>query len=800
MSATAIAVKEVELPVEGMTCASCVRRVERALAQAPGVKTAQVNFATRRARVAYDPAAGNVAGMAAAVRAAGYEVAENKPAGAQNEAAQTARSFWWALGLAVAVMIGSMALDAVQMALPMAGGHALDPLMRWMAPLNHALGTSLPWLGRVGAGALRWVLLALTLPVVLGPGRRFYERAWKAARHASADMNTLIAVGTGAAFLFSLVATVAPAVFTAHGMPANVYYEAVVWILALILLGNWMEARARARTSDAVRKLMGLQPSAALVIHADGSEAMTPLRELQPGMRVRVRPGERIPADGVVTSGASHVDESMLTGEPAPVSKAAGEAVTGATLNGSGSLVVELKHVGSDTILAQIVRLVEQAQGSRAPIQGVADRVAGIFVPVVIAIAVVTFAVWMLAGPAPQLLWAMIAAVTVLIIACPCAMGLAVPTAVMVGTGRGAELGVLIRKGEALERAQAVTTILLDKTGTLTEGKPRVLAAAPANEYSEDELLRLAAAVERHSEHPLGAAIVAAARTRGLSLPQAEGFASAAGQGVRAQVDGRITEVGRPGEDAAIPEEWRQRGWTTVAVRIAGASAGLLAIADAVKPEAAAAVTRWRGWGLKVAMVTGDSAPAALAVARTVGIAPEDVEAGVLPGGKLDAVRRRQQAGEVVAMVGDGINDAPALAQADLGIAIGSGTDVAMAAGNITLLGSGLGGVTTAIALSRATMGRIRENLFWALIYNAIGIPIAAGVLYPWLGVLLSPVVASAAMAFSSVSVVSNSLRLRRWRLAPPVSGAAPRASRWSASPLPRTAEPRGNQYDAKAN
>ncbi|MGH9486699.1 MAG: heavy metal translocating P-type ATPase [Terriglobales bacterium] len=756
--------KEVELPLEGMTCASCVRRIERALAQAPGVSRAQVNFATRRARVDYDPAQGTVAGMVAAVRAAGYEIPQAKPEAdaGHDEAARAERRFWWALGLGAAVMVVSMLLEAAPAAA--LGSHALDPLMQWMAPLNHALAGVLPWLARLGAGTLRWLLLALTVPVVVGPGRGFYQRAWAAARHGTADMNTLVSAGTGAAFIFSLLATAVPRLFTAHGIPANVYYEAVVWMIALILLGNWLEARARARTSDAVRKLMGLQPSQALVIQAGGSEAMMAIAALQPGMRVRVRPGERIPADGVVVSGASRVDESMLTGEPAPVAKRAGERVTGATLNGSGSLEVELERVGGDTALAQIVHLVEQAQGSRAPIQGVADRVAGVFVPAVIGIAVLTFVIWMLVGPG--LLWAMIAAVTVLIIACPCAMGLAVPTAVMVGTGRGAEMGVLIRQAEALERAQAVTTILLDKTGTLTEGKPTLLALDPGAGFRANELLRLAAAVERHSEHPLGAAVVAAARERGLTLPEAGGFAGEAGQGVSATVDGHGVQVGRPRAGAEIPPEWVARGWTAIEVRVEGSHAGLLAVADALKPDAAAQVARWRSWGLKVALVTGDAAPAAQAVARAVGIAPEEVEAGVLPGGKLEAVQRRQRAGEVVAMVGDGMNDAPALAQADVGIAIGSGTDVAMAAGNITLAGGGLAGVTTAITLSRATMRRIWQNLFWALVYNAIGIPIAAGVLYPWWGVLLSPVIASAAMAFSSVTVVSNSLRLRRWSIA----------------------------------
>ncbi|MGH9466495.1 MAG: heavy metal translocating P-type ATPase [Terriglobales bacterium] len=762
------AATQVELPIAGMTCASCVRRVEKALARAPGVSEAAVNFATRRARVTYDPEQGDVAALVAAVAGAGYEVAaetDGQPEAEASEAARLQRRFWIALALAVAVMVGSMALDA-ELAQGPHATRALDPLMRWMAPMQHALAAALPWLFAVPSGVLRWALLVLTLPVLLGPGRGFYTRAWKALRHASADMNTLIAVGTGAAFLFSLIATVAPRLFTAHGLPANVYYEAVDWILALILLGNWLEARARRETSAAVRALIGLQPDEAGVLAADGSEQRLPVAALQAGMRVRVRPGERIPADGVVLDGASWVDESMLSGEATPVEKRPGAQVTGATLNGGGSFVVELRRVGADTALAHIVRLVEQAQGSKAPIERLADRVAGVFVPVVIAIAALTFALWMLLGPAPQLLWAMLAAVTVLIIACPCAMGLAVPTAVAVGTGRGAQLGVLVRNAEALERARSVTTILVDKTGTLTEGKPRLQAMALQPGYSEpgcseEEALRLAAAVEYHSEHPLGRALVAAASERGLTLPRAEAFQSEAGMGVSAVIEGRRVSVGRA---MNAPAAWARQGWTVVELRVDENPAALLAIADALKPDSARTVAAWKRMGLRVGLLTGDAEPAARAIAAAAGI--DSIEAGLLPGGKAEIVRMLQQKGEVVAMVGDGINDAPALAQADVGIAVGTGAGVALAASDITLLGSSLAGVTTALALSRATMRRIRENLFWALVYNAIGIPIAAGVLYPWLGVLLSPVIASAAMAFSSVSVVSNSLRLRGWKYA----------------------------------
>jgi Cu+-exporting ATPase len=717
----------VELPVEGMTCASCVRRVERALAQAPGVHHAEVNFATRRARVDYDPALGDRAGLVAAVKAVGYGVAEHasgKDDGADPEREAMRRKLTVALPLAAAV-------------------------------------TVLPFLGLLSAASIAWWMLALTLPVVFWSGAQFYRRAWAALRHRAADMNTLIALGTGAAFLFSLAATAAPGWFRERGLPADVYYEAVVWILALILLGNWLEAGARARASAAIRKLAALQPRTARVLSEAGEVSEIPVESLTPGMRVEVRPGERIPADGVVTEGSSQVDESLLTGEPLPVAKQAGDEVTGATINGAGALTVELRQVGADTALAQIVRLVEEAQGARAPIQRIADRVAAVFVPVVIVLALVAFAAWMWLGPVPRLPWALLAAVTVLIIACPCAMGLAVPTAIMAGTGRGAELGVLVRGGPALEQLSRVDTVLLDKTGTLTLGRPVVTALHPSPGNSEEQLLRWAAAVEQRSEHPLAHAVTTAAGEHGINLPAAAGFTSHGGLGAEAEVEGRLVRVGsrRFLETAGIVV-----GNVADAVLVAVDQdfVGALEIDDAVKPGAAAAVAALRRLGLRVAMLTGDTPARAAAVAREVGM--DDVQAHLLPAGKVAAVRALQAAGHKVAMVGDGLNDAPALAQADVGIAIGAGTDIALEASDITLVGSDLGGVVAAILLARRTLRLIRQNLFWALIYNVIGIPLAAGVLYPAFGILLSPIVASGAMAFSSVSVVGNSLRLRRFR------------------------------------
>jgi Cu+-exporting ATPase len=633
-------------------------------------------------------------------------------------------------------------------------------------PIDRAVLRALPWIGTVPPGVWRWILLGLTLPVVFWSGRHFYVRAWSAFRHHSANMNTLIAVGTGAAFVFSVFMTVAAGWVAAHGIAPQVYYEAVVWIVALILLGNLLEARAKGRTTGAIRRLIGLRPDTARVIRG-GVEADIPTAQVRVGDELVVRPGERIPVDGVVLDGTSSVDESMLTGEPMPVLKEPGAEVVGGTINRNGALRIRATRVGRDTVLSHIIRLVREAQGSRAPIQRLADRISAVFVPVVLVIAIATFVLWYDLGPEPRYLHALVSAVTVLIIACPCAMGLATPTAVMVATGRGAELGVLIKGGEALQRAGEVQTVVLDKTGTITEGRPSV-----TQRELPDEALRLAASLERLSEHPLGEAIVAAARERGLKLEDPERFGAEPGKGVLGRVGGqevlagnralmaeRGVEVnGLDPRAAALAAE----GATPVFVAVDGHVAGLLAVSDPIKPTSRGGVERLKQMGLEVIMLTGDDRRTAESVARQVGIGR--VVAEVLPDHKLAEVKRVQQEGKVVAMVGDGLNDAPALAAADVGIAIGTGTDVAMETAAVTLMRGDLTGVPQAIALSRRTMRVIKQNLFWAFVYNVIGIPVAAGALYPALGILLTPAMAAAAMAVSSVSVVTNSLRLRAYR------------------------------------
>jgi P-type Cu+ transporter len=729
------------ITVSGMTCAACSGRVQRTLEKTHGVQDASVNLVTGTATVAFDPAEVTAEGLVDVIRETGYgaelpppessaaELFEAQDAERAAEVADLKQKFGVSLAAAIAAMV-----------LSMPGMVGMDPA--WA----------------------RWILFALTLPVVLWAGRHFYTRAWAAFRHRSADMNTLIALGTGAAFVYSVFMTVAADWIAARGVEPHVYYEAVVWIIALVLLGNLLEARAKARTSEAVRHLIGLRPATARVEH-DGAEREVPLDQVRVGDVLIVRPGERIPTDGEVLAGRSFVDESMLTGEPDPVAKGAGSAVVGATLNGNGALRVQATRVGGDTVLAHIVELVRTAQGSKAPIQKLADRVAAVFVPIVILVAIATFALWYHFGPQPAYLRAMISAVTVLIIACPCAMGLAVPTAVMVATGRGAELGVLIRGGEALQRAAEVDAVILDKTGTITEGRPTVQHA----ELGEDAF-RLAASLERFSEHPLAQAIVDAARARGLVLEDPQAFEAFPGEGVTGTVAGRSVVVGNRvlmaehGVDVSALEpravELASEGATPVYVAVDGRPAGIVAVADPVKPTSAAAVERLRQMGLDALMLTGDDARTAEAIARRVGIGR--VMAEVPPDRKLDEVTRQQAKGRVVAMVGDGLNDAPALAQADVGIAIGTGTDVAVATASITLMRGDLLGVPTALALARRTMRVVRQNLFWAFIYNVIGIPIAAGVLYPFGGPLLTPAMAAAAMAVSSVSVVTNSLRLRR--------------------------------------
>jgi Cu+-exporting ATPase len=617
-----------------------------------------------------------------------------------------------------------------------------------------------------------WAQLALITPVMLYAGWPIHRTGWLALAHRSADMNSLITLGTAAAYGYSLLVTVAPGLFPAD--VRGVYFEAVGVILTLILLGRLIETRAKAGTGQAIRELLGLQARTARVIR-DGAEAEIPVEDVVAGDEVVIRPGEKIPVDAVVLSGSSAVDESMVTGEPMPVTKHAGDIVIGATINTTGSLRVRAEKVGADTMLAQIIKMVQQAQASRAPIQRLADAVSGYFVPAVIAIAIATFVIWFTVGPAPAFTLALVSAVSVLIIACPCALGLATPLSVMVGTGKGAQAGILIRSAEALETAHKLDTIVLDKTGTITAGRPALTDISPAGHWSEEDLLTLAAAAEADSEHPLGAAIVAGARERGLALPAAAGFASVTGQGVQATVDGRTVLVGSvrllagAGIGAAALEYATARlsadGKTPVLVAIDGEPAGVVAVADPVKDDSAAAIAALHRLGVEVVMLTGDNAATAAAIARRVGV--RRVLAEVLPQHKAAEIRRLQAEGRKVGMVGDGINDAPALAAADVGLAIGTGTDVAIEAADITLISGSLAGVVTALGLSRATMRNIRQNLFFALAYNGIGIPVAAGALYPAFGLRLSPMIAAAAMAASSLSVVGNANRLRRYHPAP---------------------------------
>ncbi len=772
-SATAVsggsAAGSVTLPVTGMSCAACARTIELTLKQVPGVTDAGVNYATARATVVFDPAVVRPADLVDAVRSVGYDVLPVAAASAGEEADE----------LAIA--------DAQRRA-------EAAEYRRLRAKLIVAAVLSVPILVISMAGlsfpGVRWVQLVLAVPVVAFSGSQFYRGAWASLRHRNADMNTLIAVGTGAALVYSVVVTIAPGL-VAHAAHADasmphggvaVYYEVATAIIALVLLGRTLEARARGRTSDAIRRLVQLQPRTARVVR-DGSEVDVPIAQVVAGDLVVVRPGERVPVDGEIVDGVSVVDESMLTGESLPVEKEAGAAVFGGSVNRTGSFRFRATRVGRETVLQQIIRLVQQAQASRAPIARLADVISGYFTPVVISLAILTFVVWYDVAPADtRLTMALVNFVAVMIIACPCAMGLATPTAILVATGKGAEKGLLFRGGEVLERAGQVNAVVLDKTGTITTGRPEVTDIVPAPSFERtsgpegprDGLLWLAAAAEQRSEHPLGEAIVRAAAGAGARMPEASAFEAIPGRGIAAAVDGRRVLIGNTrlmaergvdiGPVAADAERLSALARTVMFVATDDKIAGLIALADAPRPEAADAIRRLKSLGVDLVMITGDNQATADSVARQVAPRGEigRVIAGVLPDRKAAEVKALQGAGRVVAMVGDGINDAPALAQADVGLALGSGTDIAIDAADITLMRNDVGGVVEAIALSRRTLRVIKQNLFWAFVYNVLGIPLAAGVLYPWTGWLLSPMVAAAAMSFSSVSVVTNSLRLKR--------------------------------------
>ncbi|MCB8819917.1 heavy metal translocating P-type ATPase [Microvirga rosea] len=744
---------KIDLSVGGMTCASCVARVEKALRRVPGVLEAHVNLATERATIRYLGGADMPARLIAAIADTGYDArlaggaehqAGTEAAAREAETAALRRSLILAAMLALPVFLIEM------------GSHFVPGVHEWV-------------LATIGHQESWYLQFVLTTLVLFGPGLRFFKKGIPALLRLAPDMNSLVVLGTSAAYGYSVVATFLPGLLPAG--THNVYYEAAAVIVALILLGRFLEARAKGRTSEAIKRLIGLQAKTARVLR-DGNPQEIPLDQVRTGDVVQVRPGEKVPVDGEVVDGSSFVDESMITGEPVPVQKAKGALVVGGTINKTGSFTFTATNVGADTVLAQIIRIVEEAQGSKLPIQGMVDQVTAWFVPAVMAAAALTFLLWLWLGPDPALSFALVNAVAVLIIACPCAMGLATPTSIMVGTGRAAELGVLFRQGDALQKLRDVKVVALDKTGTLTLGKPRLTDLAVEPDFPEDEVLRLVASVEDQSEHPIAEAIVEAARSRGLQLAKPDRFEAVPGFGVTASVNGRLVAIGADrfmaemglGVDTFADTATRlgTEGKSPLYAAIDGKLAAIIAVADPIKPTTREAIAALHEMKLKVAVITGDNRRTAQAIARQIGI--DEVVAEVLPDAKVEAVRRLRAQHGSVAFVGDGINDAPALAEADVGLAIGTGTDIAIESADVVLMSGDLRGVVHAIALSQATIRNIKENLFWAFAYNAILIPVAAGFLYPINGMLLSPMIAAAAMALSSVFVVGNALRLRRFR------------------------------------
>lgn len=812
--------RHLDVGVQGMTCASCVARVERGLRKLPGVVEAQVNLATERASVTFDPARVQAAAIADQVRALGYQpviasyqVGVRGMTGAQG-ASGVERALQQVAGVLeanvnlateqahVRYLSASVGPRELKQAIRAAGYEVVEAdgaervdreqeardqeiarlgrAVAWSAlfavPLVFVSMVAMAFppleaslMGLLGHRGMQGLELLLAAPVQFGPGRRFYRLGWASLRHGSPDMNTLVMLGTSAAFFYSLAATLGPQLFPAG--TAQVYYEASAVVITLILLGKYLEAKAKGHTSQAIKRLMGLQPRTARILRL-GAEVDVPIDEVQVGDVILVRPGERLPVDGVVTEGESYVDEAMITGEPVPVAKKAGSDVVGGTVNKTGAFRFRATQVGAATVLAQIIRMVESAQASKPEIQNLADRVVAVFVPAVLAIALLTLVLWLVLGPPPALAMAVVNAVAVLVIACPCAMGLATPTSIMVGTGKASEFGILFRRGAALEELGRTQLVALDKTGTLTRGQPELIDLIPVAGFEPGRVLALAAAAERSSEHPIAQAIARAAVERSLSIPQATDFEALPGLGLRARVDGQRVEVGADRYMAQLGLELGELGEqgmqlagaarTPLYVALDGKLAALLTVADPIQPTAAGALATLHQLGLRVAMITGDHRRTAEAIARQLGI--DSVLAEVLPDGKAAAVKQLQAQGQRVAFVGDGINDAPALAQADVGVAIGTGTDIAVEAADVILMRGDLGGIPAAIQLSRATLANIRLNLFWAFAYNAALIPVAAGILYPLNGWLLSPVLAGAAMGASSLFVLTNALRLRGFR------------------------------------